>query len=58
MRYHKYVGDKGDYIEHKFHRPRWCRCPTCGKKGRRVRVVSRRIAHVGVTGSPILVHLE
>ncbi len=56
MRYSKYVGQKGNYIEHKFHRSRWYRCPTCGTKGRRVRVVSRWIAHVGAVNRLSWIH--
>ena len=47
MRYVEDIGQKGDYIERKFNRPRLYRCPQCRIKGRRVKVVSRWIAHVG-----------
>ena len=47
MRYSKDIGQQGDYIERQFHRPRLCRCPECGTKGRRVKVISRCIPHVG-----------
>jgi len=48
MRYSKDIGQPGDYVERKFHRPRLFRCPHCGTKGRRIKVVFRWIAHVGL----------
>ena len=47
MRYTEHIGKKDDYIEHKFHRPRLCRCPHCGTKGRKVREKTRLVPHVG-----------
>jgi len=58
MRYVEDIGKKGDYVEHKFHRPRLCRCPHCGKKGRRVQVISRWILHVGMLNRRSWIHAE
>jgi hypothetical protein len=58
MRYVEDIGKKGDYVEHKFHRPRLCRCPHCGKKGRRVQVISRWIHHVKMLNRRSWIHAE
>jgi hypothetical protein len=58
MRYREDIGKQGDYVERKFHRPRWCGCPACGSKGRRVRVVSRWIPHVGLLNRRSWLHAE
>ena len=58
MRYVEDIGKTGDYIEHKFHRPRLCRCPACGTKGRRIKVVSRWIPHVGRLNCQSWLHAE
>lgn len=56
MRYVKAIGKQGDYVEHQFHRPRWCRCPDCGAKGRRIQVISRWIRHVGLLNRRSWIH--
>ena len=48
MRYIEDIGKNGDYIERKFARPRLYRCPQCGKKGKRIDIVSRVVPHVGM----------
>ena len=58
MRYVEDIGKKGDYVEHQFHRPRLCRCPQCGTKGRRIKVVSRWIPHVGLLNRRSWIHAE
>ena len=58
MRYSEDIGKPGDYVEHKFHRPRLCRCPECGTKGRRIKVVSRWIPHVGLLNRRSWIHAE
>ena len=58
MRYVEDIGKKGDYVERKFHRPRLCRCPHCGAKGRRIKVVSRWIPHVGLLNRQSWLHAE
>jgi hypothetical protein len=52
MRYCEDIGQPGDYVEHKYHRPRLCRCPQCGTKGRRIKVIARWIPHVGLHQQP------
>jgi hypothetical protein len=44
------IGSPDDFIEQTFTHPRLYRCPSCGTKGRRVRIRSRRIHHVGPPG--------
>jgi len=58
MRYVEDIGKKGDYVERQFHRPRLCRCPKCGTKGRRVKVISRWIAHVGRLNRRSWLHVD
>jgi hypothetical protein len=58
MRYVEDIGKPGDYVEHQYHRPRLCRCPECGKKGRRVKVTSRWIPRVGVVNRRSWLHAE
>ena len=58
MRYVEDIGNKGDYVEHKFHRPRLCRCPHCGTKGRRIRVIGCWIPHVGLLNRRSWIHAE
>ena len=58
MRYSEDIGKKGDYVEHKFHRPRLCRCPKCGTKGRRIKVIPRWIPHVGMLNRRSWIHAE
>jgi len=58
MRYIEDIGKQGDYVERKFHRPRLCRCPKCGTKGRRIKVISRWIPHVGLLHRRSWIHAE
>ena len=58
MRYSEDIGKKGDYVERQFHRPRLCRCPACGTKGRRIKVILRWIAHVGRLHRRSWIHAE
>ncbi len=58
MRYVEDIGKKGDYVEHKYHRPRLCRCPDCGTKGRRIKVICRWIPHVGLLNRRSWIHAE
>jgi len=48
MRYSEDIGQPGDYIERKSNHPRLYRCPHCGTKGRRIKVVTRWVGHVGL----------
>ena len=50
MDYIEAIGSEADFIERRFNHPRLYRCPTCQTKGRRVRIRSRRIHHVGPPG--------
>lgn len=50
MDYIETIGNSADFIEHTFAHPRLYRCPTCSTKGRRVRIRSRWIHHVGPPG--------
>lgn len=47
MRYTPLIGIQDDYIECQSICPKLCRCPHCGRKGRRVNVITRQIAHIG-----------
>jgi len=58
MRYIEDIGKPGDYVEHQYYRPRLCRCPECGKKGRRIKVIGRWIPHVGVVNRRSWLHAE
>ena len=58
MRYSDDIGKKGDYVEHKYNRPRLYRCPECGTKGRRVRVASHWVPHVGLLNRRSWLHAE
>ena len=58
MRYIEDIGQKGDYVERKFHRPRLCRCPHCGTKGRRIRVIPCWIPHVGLLNRRSWIHAD
>jgi hypothetical protein len=46
MRYVEDIGTEGDFIERRVNHPRLYRCPQCRTKGRRVSIISRRVAHV------------
>lgn len=46
MRYIEDIGTKEDYFEYHSVKPRLYRCPACGKKGKRVDVVTRQVPHV------------
>lgn len=50
MDYIEAIGSAADFIERRVNHPRLARCPTCQTKGRRVRIRSRRIHHVGPPG--------
>ena len=58
MRYVDDIGKKDDYVEHQFHRPRLCRCPDCGTKGRRIKVTTRWIPHVAKLNRRSWIHAE
>lgn len=58
MRYSDDIGKKGDYVEHKYNRPRLYRCPDCGTKGRRERVASHWIPHVGLLNRRSWIHAK
>ena len=47
MRYTDFIGNADDSIEHRLIRPKYYPCPVCGKKGKRKRVDTRYIPHVG-----------
>lgn len=46
MRYTKYIGSREDLIEWYQCHPKYYPCPQCGRKGKRQRVVTRRIRHL------------
>jgi hypothetical protein len=48
MRYVEDIGTDGDFIERRVNAPRLYRCPQCRRKGRRVSITTRRVAHVRV----------
>lgn len=47
MRYVDFIGSQDDCIERKPIKSKYHPCPGCGKKGRRKRVITRRVYHVG-----------
>lgn len=47
MRYTPLIGTPDEYVERQSICPKLCCCPHCGRKGRRIKVMTRRIAHVG-----------
>ena len=47
MRCTELIGSQADYIDHSI-KPQYYPCPPCGKKGKRKRVMTRRIPHVAV----------
>jgi hypothetical protein len=58
MRYIDDIGKEGDYVEHKYNRPRLYRCPACGRKGRRVRVAPHWVPHVGLLNRRSWIYAE
>lgn len=46
MRYSDPIGRQDDFIERKSNKPKYCPCPECGTKGKRKRVIERRVPHV------------
>jgi hypothetical protein len=46
MRYTDIIGSQADYLQHQSIKPTYYPCPQCGTKGKRKRVMTRRIAHV------------
>ena len=46
MRYTNFIGSQDDCIERRTIKSKYYPCPQCGKKGKRKRVTTRRIAHV------------
>src|SRR5215813_895060 len=46
MRYTAIIGSQADYLQHQSIKPKYYPCPQCGTKGKRKRVMTRRIAHV------------
>ena len=58
MRYSEDIGKPGDYVEHKFNRPRLHRCPDCGTKGRRIKVTPRWIPHAGRLNCRSWIHAD
>ena len=46
MRYTEFIGSQDDCIERITIKPKYHPCPQCGKKGKRKRVLTRRIGHV------------
>lgn len=46
MRYTKLIGSQDDYVERHSIKPKYAPCPHCGKKGKRKRILTRRVRHV------------
>jgi hypothetical protein len=46
MRYTAIIGSQADYLQHQSIKPKYYPCPQCGTKGKRKRVMTRRLAHV------------
>jgi hypothetical protein len=46
MRYTELIGSHHDYVERHSIKPKYAPCPHCGKKGKRKRVLTRRVRHV------------
>jgi hypothetical protein len=46
MRYTDIIGSQADYLQHQASKPKYYPCPQCGTKGKRKRVMTRRIAHI------------
>jgi Transposase len=48
MRFTDLIGSQADYMQYRSIKPKYYPCPQCGKKGKRKRVMTRRIPHVAV----------
>src|SRR4029450_6948911 len=48
MRCTDLIGSQADYVQYRSIKPKYYPCPQCGKKGKRKRVMTRRIPHVAV----------
>ena len=48
MRFTELIGSQADYIERHSIKPKYYPCPQCGQKGKRKRVLTRRVRHVAV----------
>ncbi len=48
MRFTEWIGNPDDYVERHAMKPKDYPCPHCGQKGKRKRVLSRRVQHVAV----------
>jgi hypothetical protein len=46
MRFTELIGSQADYIERHSIKPKYYPCPQCGQKGKRKRVLTRRVRHV------------
>ena len=46
MRFTEWIGNPDDYVERHAIKPKYYPCPHCGQKGKRKRVVTRRVQHV------------
>lgn len=46
MRFTEWIGNPDDYVERHAIQPKYYPCPHCGQKGKRKRVLSRRVQHV------------
>ena len=52
MRYTPTIGRRVEYVEYKLNRPKYSPCPQCGQKGKRKRVVTRSVKHIGPLHRP------
>jgi hypothetical protein len=48
MRFTELIGSQSDYVERQRVKPKYYPCPYCGQKGKRKRVLRRRVGHVAV----------
>jgi transposase len=46
MRFTEWIGNPDDYVERHAIKPKYYPCPHCGQKGKRKRVLTRRVGHV------------
>ena len=46
MRFTELIGSQADYVERHTLKPKYYPCPQCGQKGKRRRVLKRRVRHV------------
>ena len=46
MRFTELIGSQSDYVERQSVKPKYYPCPHCGQKGKRKRVLRRRVQHV------------